>query len=231
MNRRSFLKTAAIGSLVASGAIAGLSAPARGATGGHTLPPLPYPEDALEPYISGRTVNFHYDKHHRGYADKTNELIRNSDLAGLTLEELIRNSAESKNQQLFNNAAQSWNHTFYWSGMKSKGGGSPSGDLAKAIIRSFGSVDKFNDSFSQSAETRFGSGYTWLVMQGDSLKIINTANADTPLAYDNIKPLLTIDVWEHAYYLDYQNRRKAYIKAFLDHLVNWDFVSRNLELT
>ncbi|RJR33800.1 MAG: twin-arginine translocation signal domain-containing protein [Desulfobacteraceae bacterium] len=230
MNRRSFLKTAAVGSLLASGAIAGVSGPAGGSTGGHKLPPLPYPEDGLEPYISGRTVNFHYDKHHRGYVDKTNELIKNSDLAGLTLEELIRRSAQSNNQQLFNNAAQSWNHTFYWRGMKSKGGGSPSGDLEKAITRSFGTLDKFRESFSQSAETRFGSGYTWLVLHGDSLKIMNTVNADTPLAHD-MKPLLTIDVWEHAYYLDYQNRRKAYIKAFLDHLVNWDSVSENLELT
>ncbi len=229
MNRRMFLKTAAVAtSVLASGGIAGFPGRAGAASAVHTLPPLPYPEDGLEPYISGQTVNFHYGKHHRGYVDKTNELVKNTDLAGLTLEELIINSAESKNQQLFNNAAQSWNHTFYWRGMKSKGGGSPAGDLAKAITRSFGSVEKFNENFSQSAENRFGSGYTWLVVQGDTLKIMNTSNADTPVAH-GIRPLLTIDVWEHAYYLDYQNRRKAHIRAFLDHLVNWGFVSENLE--
>jgi Fe-Mn family superoxide dismutase len=218
-----FLKTAAVGSI-----LAGFPISATAANAPHKLPPLPYPKDGLEPYISSQTVSFHYDKHHRGYVDKTNELVKNTDLAGLALEELIRKSAEVKNQQLFNNAAQSWNHTFYWKGMKSKGGGSPSGDAARAIVKSFGSVEKFNESFTHAAENRFGSGYTWLVVQGDSLKVMNTANADTPVAY-GIKPLLTIDVWEHAYYLDYQNRRKAYIKAFLDHLVNWEFVSENLD--
>jgi Fe-Mn family superoxide dismutase len=223
-----FLKTAAVGSFIASGGVAGLPISARAAKAAYTLPPLPYPEDGLEPYISGRTISFHYGKHHRTYVDKTNELAQSANLAGLPLEELIRTSAKSKNQQLFNNAAQSWNHTFYWRGMKSKGGGSPSGDLAKVIVRSFGSVEKFNESFSEAAENRFGSGYAWLVVQGDSLKIMSTSNADTPVAY-GIKPLLTIDVWEHAYYLDYQNKRKAHIKAFLDHLVNWDFVSENLD--
>lgn len=228
MNRRIFLKTAAVGSILASGGIAGFPISTSGAASAHTLPPLPYPEDGLEPYISGRTLSFHYGKHHRAYVDKTNELVKNTDLAGLSLEELIETSAESQNRQLFNNAAQSWNHTFYWRGMKSKGGGSPSGDLAKAIIRSFGSVETFKESFSHAAENRFGSGYAWLVAQGDILKIMSTGDADTPVAH-GVKPLLTIDLWEHAYYLDYQNRRKAYIKAFLDHLVNWDFVSENLD--
>lgn len=226
LDRRLFLKTAAIGSALAAGALAGLPLTARAAAP-HSLQPLPYPENALEPHISGKTLSFHHGKHHRAYVDKTNELVRGGGMEGLSLEELIKKSAESKNQPLFNNAAQIWNHDFYWRGMKPKGGGSPSGSLEKALTKSFGSLDGFKQRFSGAAESRFGSGYAWLVIEGDSLKIMSTSNADNPLAR-GMKPLLTIDVWEHAYYLDYQNGRKAYIQAFLNHLVNWDFISKNL---
>ena len=193
------------------------------------LPALPFEKNALEPHISSQTLSYHYDKHHNTYVVNVNNLIKDTELENKSLEDIIHESANDPSKTaIFNNAAQVWNHTFYWRGMKSKGGGAPSGDLAKAIIRSFGSVEKFNESFSHAAENRFGSGYAWLVAQGDILKLMSTGDADTPVAH-GIKPLLTIDLWEHAYYLDYQNRRKAYIKAFLDHLVNWDFVSENLD--
>lgn len=226
LDRRLFLRTAVIGSALAAGTLAGFPLSAKGADP-YSLPPLPYPEDALQPHISAATLSFHYGKHHRAYVDKTNELVKGSGLEGQPLEELIKKSAGDKNQSLFNNAAQIWNHNFYWRGMKPKGGGSPSGNLEKALTKSFGSLEEFKQRFSTAAETQFGSGYAWLILQGDSLKVLSTSNADNPLAH-GMKPLLNIDVWEHAYYLDYQNRRKAYIQAFLDHLVNWEFVSRNL---
>jgi Fe-Mn family superoxide dismutase len=229
IDRRLFLKTALLGSAVAAGALAGWPLSVHGAAP-YSLSPLPYPENGLEPHISSRTVGFHYGKHHKGYVDKTNELARSAGLEGLSLVELVKRAAAAGNEPLFNNAAQVWNHDFYWRGMKPQGGGSPSGDLEKAIMRSFGSVEDFKRRFSAAAEGRFGSGYAWLVARGDTLDVLNTINADTPLVH-GMKPLLTIDVWEHAYYLDYQNRRKDHIQAFLDHLVNWEFVSRNLRST
>lgn len=193
-----------------------------------TLPPLPYDQKALEPYITGNTLSFHYGKHHKAYVDKTNELVANTPLAGASLEDIIKEaSKDSSKQVLFNNAAQVWNHTFYWNSMKPGGGGDPKGDLAKKISADFGSYDDFKKAFKEAGTTQFGSGWAWLVLDGAKLKVIKTPNADLPMAH-NQKALLTMDVWEHAYYLDYQNRRPDYITTFLDKLVNWDFVAKNL---
>jgi Fe-Mn family superoxide dismutase len=193
-----------------------------------TLPELPYAQDALEPVISMNTLSFHHGKHHKAYVDKTNELIQSTPLEGKELEEVIKTAASNPAQKvLFNNAAQVWNHTFYWNSMKPGGGGVPQGELAKLIERDFGSFDAFKKEFKQAGATQFGSGWAWLVLDGDKLKITRTANADLPLVH-NQKALLTADVWEHAYYLDFQNRRPDYLTAFLDKLVNWEFVEKNL---
>lgn len=193
------------------------------------LPPLPYAEDALEPHISARTLSFHHGKHHKAYVDKTNELIEGTDLAKLSLVELIREAAQDGEKRvLFNNAAQIWNHDFYWHSMSPKGGGEPKGALAKQIARDFGSFDKFKEAFKAKAAGQFGSGYCWLVLGPDGkLAVTTTANADTPIVGTSQVPLLTTDVWEHSYYLDYQNKRPAYLDAFLDHLVNWEFAEAN----
>jgi Fe-Mn family superoxide dismutase len=191
------------------------------------LPPLPYAENALEPYISTKTIGFHYGKHHQAYIDNINKLVQNTEFVKLSLEDIIKMSAgDSSKVSIFNNAAQAWNHTFYWKSMKANGGGSPGKKLADKIAASFASFDNFKKEFMEAAATLFGSGWVWLVVEGDSLKIAKTANADNPLTKAQI-PLLTIDVWEHAYYLDYQNRRKDYIAAFVDHLINWDFAQEN----
>jgi Fe-Mn family superoxide dismutase len=193
-----------------------------------TLPELPYAQDALEPVISMNTLSFHHGKHHKAYVDKTNELIQSTPLEGKELEEVIKTAASNPAQKvLFNNAAQVWNHTFYWNSMKPGGGGVPQGELAKLIERDFGSFDAFKKEFKLAGATQFGSGWAWLVLDGDKLKITRTANADLPLVH-NQKALLTADVWEHAYYLDFQNRRPDYLTAFLDKLVNWEFVEKNL---
>jgi Fe-Mn family superoxide dismutase len=193
-----------------------------------TLPELPYAEDALEPVISMNTLSFHHGKHHKAYVDKTNELIQGTPLEGKELEEVIKTAASNPAQKvLFNNAAQVWNHTFYWNSMKPGGGGVPQGELAKLIERDFGSFDAFKKEFKQAGATQFGSGWAWLVLDGDKLKITGTANADLPLVH-NQKALLTADVWEHAYYLDFQNRRPDYLTAFLDQLANWEFAEKNL---
>jgi Fe-Mn family superoxide dismutase len=193
-----------------------------------TLPELPYAQDALEPVISMNTLSFHHGKHHKAYVDKTNELIQSTPLEGKELEEVIKTAASNPAQkELFNNAAQVWNHTFYWNSMKPGGGGVPQGELAKLIERDFGSFNAFKKQFKQAGAAQFGSGWAWLVLDGDKLKITRTANADLPLVH-NQKALLTADVWEHAYYLDFQNRRPDYLTAFLDKLVNWEFVEKNL---
>ena len=193
------------------------------------LPTLPYAQDALEPYISARTMSFHYGKHHQAYVDNLNKLAVGEKLAGLTLEEIIRQTAGKPEQAgIFNNAAQVWNHTFFWKSMKPNGGGVPTGKLAERIIASFGSFEAFKTAFSNAAMTQFGSGWAWLVQEGDTLKIVKTSNADTPLAHGQ-NALLTCDFWEHAYYLDYQNRRKDFVQAFLDHLANWDFAASQLK--
>ena len=238
LDRREFIATAVAGAAVFAGTVAGFPGTARAqatAPGGASasaaappfkLPELPYPETGLEPHISSRTLSFHHGKHHQAYLDNTNRLVKGTEMAGLSLEEVVKRSSGLKDRSIFNNAAQSWNHAFYWKCMKPKGGGLPAGKLAESLSNAFGSYEGFKEAFSRAAATQFGSGWAWLVLDGNSFKVMNTANADTPLA-EGKKPLLTIDVWEHAYYLDYQNRRPDYIKAFLDHLVNWDFVSEN----
>ncbi|MFT5573935.1 MAG: Fe-Mn family superoxide dismutase [Cryomorphaceae bacterium] len=188
------------------------------------LPDLPYARDALSPRISEQTIDFHYGKHHAGYVKKVNAAIVGSDLDDLSLEELIRNSQGS----LFNNAAQVWNHSFYWNSLSPTGGGQPSGALADAIHTAFGSYAEFQEQFAASAASNFGSGWTWLIKNAKgSLEIINTGNADTPLSNQKITPLLTVDVWEHAYYIDYRNDRGDYLKHFWE-IVNWDFAIANL---
>jgi Fe-Mn family superoxide dismutase len=194
----------------------------------HELPPLPYGAADLDPYVSSRTVDFHYGKHHRTYVDNTNKLIADSPLAELELEELIRQSAgHPERAGIFNNAAQVWNHTFYWNSMRPKGGGTPSGDLKARVEQAFGSFEAFSKEFATQATTLFGSGWCWLVAEGGTIKIVRTSNADTPIVRGQL-PLLTVDVWEHAYYLDFQNRRADYVAQWLSSLANWEFAAGNL---
>jgi len=186
------------------------------------LPNLPYAKDALAPHISAETFDYHHGKHHQAYVNKLNELTKGKDLANKSLEELIRTTDGG----LFNQAAQVWNHTFFWNSMKPSGGGKPSGDLAAAIDRDFGGLSEFKEKFSAAAAGRFGSGWAWLVKDGDKLDITSTANAGNPMT-DGKTPILTLDVWEHAYYIDYRNARPKFIEAFLENLVNWDFAAKN----
>jgi Fe-Mn family superoxide dismutase len=192
-------------------------------------PPLPYAENALEPVISGRTVSFHYGKHTLGYFNNANKLVAGSPLAGQPLDKVFL--AAAKDPQLtpvFNNTAQAWNHVFYWNGLKPGGGGAPTGKLAQAIDASFGGFDACKKELAAAATTLFGSGWAWLAADpGGKLKVVKTGNAGNPMQ-DGLKPLWVIDVWEHAYYLDYQNRRAEYVNGVLDKLVNWDFASKNL---
>jgi Fe-Mn family superoxide dismutase len=195
----------------------------------HVLPSLPYAPNDLEPYISANTISFHYGKHHQTYVTNLNNLIQGSDFDGLSLIDIIKRSAgQEKFVGIFNNAAQVWNHTFYWYCMKPQGGGLPSGDLKNLIEQSFGSYDEFRAQFKQAALTQFGSGWAWLVEKDGHLSIMKTPNADLPMVH-GFKALLTCDVWEHAYYLDYQNRRADYVDTFFDKLVNWDFVANVLK--
>jgi Fe-Mn family superoxide dismutase len=188
----------------------------------HVLPELPYAENALEPHISAETLQYHYGKHHATYVDKLNGLVKGTDFESSSLEELIM----SADGGIFNNAAQVWNHTFYWNCLGPNAGGAPQGELAEAINKTFGSFDEFKDLFSTSAANNFGSGWTWLVKNSHGeLEIVNTSNAANPMTQDK-KPLLTCDVWEHAYYIDYRNARPKYLEAFWN-LVNWDFVASN----
>jgi len=194
----------------------------------YELPPLPYPDTALEPIYSARTISFHHGKHHKAYVDNLNKLVANTRLDGLPLESVIDTAAKNPEMTgVFNNAAQIWNHTFFWNSMKPGGGGKPSGALAKMIDETFGSYEKFAEQFKAAAVGRFGSGWAWLVVEGGALKIVSTPNAETPITKGQT-PLITVDVWEHAYYLDYQNRRPDFVQAFLDKLVNWDFAAANL---
>ena len=193
-----------------------------------TLPELPYSKDALEPHISSKTLEFHHGKHHNAYVTNINKLIAGTPMENLSLEDIILKSAKDPAMTgVFNNSAQVWNHTFYWNCMKKNGGGKPSGKLAAEIDKAFGSFEKFMEEIKNAAATQFGSGWAWLVKEGDTLKIMKTSNADTPMVH-GVKALLTIDVWEHAYYLDYQNRRPDYIAAFFENLVNWDFVESQM---
>ncbi|MGZ3596900.1 MAG: superoxide dismutase [Syntrophales bacterium] len=192
------------------------------------LPDLPYAKDALAPVISANTMEFHYGKHHKAYVDNTNKLIAGTDLANDTLESIIKKTTgDASKIGIFNNAAQVWNHSFYWRCMKAKGGGKPTGAVADKINKAWGSFEKFAEEFKNAGVTQFGSGWAWLVSDRGELKITKTANADTPIAHGQ-KPLLTVDVWEHAYYLDYQNRRPDYLTAFIEKLINWEFVKANL---
>lgn len=192
------------------------------------LPALPFARNALEPYMSAKTFDFHYDKHHAAYVTNLNNLVKDTPLANKGLEEVIRTTVnDSAKVGIFNNAAQVWNHTFFWNSLKSSGGGAPSGKLADAINKAFGSLESFKEQFKQAAVTQFGSGWAWLVAEGDTLKIVKTANAQTPLTNPEQTALLTCDVWEHAYYLDFQNRRPDFVQTFLDKLANWDFAAEN----
>jgi len=193
-----------------------------------TLPELPYAQNALEPHISAHTLSFHHGKHHQAYVTNLNNLVKDTDMAALSLEEIIKKTAgDAGKAGIFNNAAQIWNHTFYWHSMKPNGGGAPKGKIAERINKDFGSFDKFKEEFKTAGATQFGSGWAWLVEENGKLKVTKTPNADLPMVHGQ-KALLTMDVWEHAYYLDFQNRRPDYIATFLDKLVNWDFAEANL---
>ncbi len=189
-----------------------------------TLPPLPWAKDALAPLISAETLDYHYGKHHQAYVTNLNKLLEGKPEAGKSLEEVIRGAGEGG---VFNNAAQVWNHTFYWHSMRPAGGAGPGGALLAALQRDFGSVDAFKQQFKEAATTQFGSGWAWLVLDGGKLKVTKTANADLPMRHGQ-KALLTCDVWEHAYYIDFRNARPNYVDAFLNHLINWDFAAQNL---
>jgi Fe-Mn family superoxide dismutase len=188
----------------------------------HTLPPLPYAKDALQPHISAETLEFHYGKHHQAYVTNLNNLIKGTEFENASLEEIIKKSSGG----IFNNSAQVWNHTFFWNCMAPNAGGAPTGAVADAINKKWGSFDKFKEEFTKSCVTNFGSGWTWLVKKADgSVDIVNTSNAGTPLTTAD-KPLLTCDVWEHAYYIDYRNARPKFVEAFWN-VANWDFVAKN----
>ena len=193
-----------------------------------TLPPLPYADNALEPVISANTISFHHGKHHKTYVDNLNNLVKGTPFEGATLEKIVTDTAGKADQAaLFNNAAQIWNHTFYWHSLKPHGGGKPTGKLAQMIDASFGGYDEFRKQLSATTVSQFGSGWGWLVADHGALKVVKTANAEVPFTKGQ-KPLLTIDVWEHAYYLDHQNKRAAYVDAVIDKLLNWDFAAENL---
>lgn len=225
MNRRTFLGTAA--GTAATIAMSGLKLNAQEANI-ITLPKLPYAPDSLEPVITANTISFHYGKHHQAYVNNINKLIAGTQFAGMSLEQIIMaTSGKSEHISIFNNAAQAWNHDFYWHSLKPKGGGEPPAALRQKMGKSFGSVDKCKEALTQAATSQFGSGWAWLVSDGDALKVVKTGNADNPMT-QNLKPLLTIDVWEHAYYLDHQNKRADYVKGIIENLINWEFAVVNL---
>lgn len=192
------------------------------------LPALPFAENALEPVITAKTLSFHYGKHHKAYVDNLNKLITGTDYSDLPLEEIIKGTqGRPERVAIYNNAAQIWNHTFYWNSLSPKGGGEPPAALKNKLEASFGSLEAFKKEFAAAAVSQFGSGWAWLVLEKNTLKVVKTPNADNPLTMDK-KPLLTIDVWEHAYYLDYQNRRPDYVNALLDKLINWEYALQNI---
>ena len=192
------------------------------------FPDLPYAIDALEPHVSARTLEFHHGKHHKAYIDKLNAAIGGTAYDDQSLEQIILGAHDASDTGVFNNAAQAWNHAFLWHSMSPNGGGEPAGPLAGEIGNAFGDAAGFRAEFKNAALGQFGSGWAWLVRTVDGLEIVTTGNADSPLV-DGNTPLLTLDVWEHAYYLDYQNRRDAYVDTFLDKLINWEFAAQNLE--
>lgn len=226
IDRRTFL--AASSALAATAAFGGFPGSVSAGNGAITLPALPYADNALEPVISAKTIGFHYGKHHQGYVTNLNKLIAGGEFAGQPLEKIITATAgKQEHSGIFNNAAQVWNHTFYWQSMKPKGGGTPPDELKKKMQDSFGDVETCIKELTAAATSQFGSGWAWLVLKGDKLEVTKTGNAETPLTTD-AKPLLTIDVWEHAYYLDYQNLRPDYVKAVIDKLINWEFALANM---
>ena len=223
-NRRDFLRAAAA-TLVALGTPARV---ALGAAPEHSLPALPYAMDALDPVLSASTLGYHHGKHHKAYVDNLNRLVAGTELAGLSLEQVIAATAGKAAQAaVFNNAAQVWNHNFYWQSLRPQGGGEPPAELRRHIEASFGSLAACKKELAAAALSQFGSGWAWLAADGDRLKVIKTGNAELPVTL-GLKPLLAIDVWEHAYYLDYQNRRADYVNAVLDKLVNWEFALQKL---
>jgi len=224
-SRREFLvASAGAAALIAAGTFADIVR----AKAPHILPPLPYTENGLTPVISAETMGFHYGKHHKGYVDNLNRLIKGTPFSDMILEKIVLETAgKPEHAGIFNNAAQVWNHTFYWNSMKPEGGGEPPDALKKRIIASFGSVDACKKELATAALTQFASGWAWLAADGDAIKVVKTGNAETPLSA-GMKPLLTIDVWEHAYYLDYQNRRTDYVNAVIEKLINWPFAEANL---
>jgi Fe-Mn family superoxide dismutase len=223
LTRREFLAAAGLATVAV-----GLGAwPRPGRAAPIALPALPYADTALAPVISAQTIGFHYGKHHKGYVDNLNKLIQGTDLADASLEQIVKATAGAADKTaIFNNAAQVWNHTFYWNSLN-PAGGAPSGKLAVAIETGFGGLDGLKKALKDAAVGQFGSGWAWLVVDAEGkLKVVKTGNADTPLT-QGLKPLLTVDVWEHAYYLDYQNRRADYVQAVLDKLLNWNFAAQN----
>ena len=193
------------------------------------LPPLPYDHSALAPHMSSRTLEFHHGKHHKAYVDKTNELIAGTPLAAADLVTVVREASAKGQDRLASQAGQVWNHSFFWQSLAPAGGGRPTGRIAELIERDLGGYESFVDRFKAEAVGHFGSGWAWLVLRGDKLEIVSLHDGGTPLVYTDIRPVITLDVWEHAYYLDYQNARAAFVDAFLRHLVNWDFANRNLD--
>ena len=192
-----------------------------------TLPPLPWSEDALAPVVSAKTIGLHYGKHHRAYVTKLNELVAGTPMADMPLERVILESAGGKNQKVFNNAAQTWNHTFFWNCLRPNGGGKPGSQIAQRIDSDLGGLDAFKKTFAETAVNTFGSGWAWLAMKDGKLEIMSTSNADNPLT-KGATPLLTIDVWEHAYYVDYENRRPEFVAAVIDKLLNWEFAEKQM---
>jgi Fe-Mn family superoxide dismutase len=232
LGRRQFLLgTAGLALAAGLGGISPRSRAQDTPTGPFSLMKLPYPESALDPVISANTIGFHYGKHHQGYVDNLNKLVAGTELADMPLEKIVVGTAGKADQTaVFNNAAQVWNHDFYWASLKPGGGGEPPAELATRMEFSFGSVDACKDELKKAALGQFGSGWAWLAQDGDKLVVAKTGNADNPLT-QGMKPLVTIDVWEHAYYLDYQNRRADYVQAVLDKLINWGFAAENLGKT
>ena len=225
LQRRRFLASSA--SIAVGCALGSFPAFSQAATV-HTLPSLPYADDALAPIISSNTISFHYGKHHKAYVDNLNKLIVGTDFADMSLEKVILASAvQADKADIFNNSAQIWNHTFYWRSLRANGGGEPPAALKQKIEASFGNVEACKKEITAAALGQFGSGWAWLVQDGDKLKVVRTANAELPLTKGQ-KPLLTIDVWEHAYYLDFQNKRADYVNSLLDKLINWGFAADNL---
>jgi Fe-Mn family superoxide dismutase len=229
MERRDFLKLSLGAGVLAVVQFSGFGCTKKESAGPTLiLPDLPFSEDALEPHLSAKTIKFHYRKHHQGYVNKVNALVKNTPYQDKGLTAIIFGTFNDPNQKtLFNQAAQVFNHTFFWSSMKPLGGGRPLGIMGNLIDGSFGSYENFCDQFVSAATAFFGSGWIWLVRNDKGLEIITTSNADTPIAHGRV-PLITLDVWEHAYYLDYQNRRKEYATTYLNHLVNWEFAEKNL---